>query len=541
MKLESGTIIGGRYRVVRQIGQGGMGEVYAAEDMKLHGKLRALKVTSSAVGREQDRSAEEAAILMRLNHPHLPLIIDYFSSMEGDVDCGFGCEIMVMDFIDGMTLQAYSAASNGVLESAEAIIAIGVQLCEALRYLHVQQPPIIHRDLKPTNVMIDSTGFVRLIDFGIAREFKAGKRQDTVMLGTPGFSAPEQEGDNQSDARTDVYGLGALLYYLLTGGRKYDAQLGVRAPSTTISPIPSELTAVLNRMLDERPACRFGSMAEAKRALETCLKEPSDRLIGGSLAKPGITSDRNLKRKRSIMVASFSPGAGATFVTITLAHLLDQKGLSCAAIEYPELEPEWHALLYERQQPRQSSHSFTAQPWPGKYRSVLSKSRRLQWYALEPDPKPDEAEAWLKYRFMLDGLACPVIITDVSSHWTTPELELQLTQCDRLILVVDPYVAKWTTQRLAAVDRIQYERRKANRPTYLIANKDVPFRRRSEWLSMLANRPICSVPSLPPEQWADLLWSGEWATSHKAWQPMLGRAFQPLLRELAALWSHDSE
>ena len=208
--FESGTLIGGRYRIHGLIGRGGMGEVYAAEDLRLQGKIRALKANRSSVGTGL-RSAEEAGLLMRLNHPHLPLIVDYFPPSGSET-----VELVVMDYIDGITLQAYMEQHGGIVPTPR-VIEIGMQLAEALRYLHGQQPAIIHRDLKPTNVMIDRSGFVRLIDFGIAREFKPGQVKDTVTLGTPGFAAPEQEGDRQSDARTDVFGLGALLHYLLAG------------------------------------------------------------------------------------------------------------------------------------------------------------------------------------------------------------------------------------------------------------------------------------------------------------------------------------
>ncbi|WP_165822399.1 serine/threonine protein kinase [Paenibacillus montanisoli] len=524
---EAGAVIGGRYRVVRQLGQGGMGVVYAAEDMRLHGKLRALKVTSALAGRSgTGHSVEEAAILMRLNHPHLPLIIDYLTSAEGN-----GCEVMVMDFIDGMTLQAYLTACSGIIGASEAI-AIGIQLCDALQYLHAQQPPIIHRDLKPTNVMIDHTGFVRLIDFGIAREFKPGKPQDTVMLGTPGFSAPEQAGEGQSDARTDVFGLGSLLYYLMAGGRKLDSKAGNVYP-TMLPHFGTELASVINRMADVRPSCRYGSMEEAKKALESCLTGPSAPSIRNH-AKPGLAN----KRKRSVMVASLAPGAGATFVAITLAHLLDRQGFECAAIEHPELEPEWQALLYSLDQ-EQRFHSTVQQAWPGKYRTMPSVSRRLHWHMLEPSPEPDDAEALLKFRFMLEGVSFPITITDVSSKWMASEHELQLTQCDVLLFVVDPFVSKWTTQRLRAVERVCFERMKANRVTHWIANKDFSFRERSEWLSMLPVKPICSVPLLPPEQWADQLWSGKWATTHKAWLPMLERAFKPIVLEIAVPQPQD--
>ena len=90
-----------------------------------------------------------------------------------------------------------------------------IQLCEALDYLHSRQPPIIFRDMKPSNVMVTNTGLVKLIDFGIARTYKVGKKRDTVAMGSENYAAPEQWGKGQTDARSDVYALGATMYHLL--------------------------------------------------------------------------------------------------------------------------------------------------------------------------------------------------------------------------------------------------------------------------------------------------------------------------------------
>ncbi|SDX77663.1 serine/threonine-protein kinase [Paenibacillus sp. CF384] len=528
--LKDGIMIGGRYRIVGLIGRGGMGEVYAAEDLRLHGKLRALKVASiHKLGGV--KGAEEAELLMRLNHPHLPLIVDYFPRVE-ELDC----EVVVMDYIDGNTLQAYLASRGGDIRFTD-ILEIGSQLCEALHYLHSQHPPIIHRDLKPTNVMIDRGGFVRLIDFGIAREYKRGKAQDTVMLGTPGFAAPEQEGEYQSDARTDVFGLGALLYYMLSGGNRYITKEGPapRRLHTLPHDLPIKLTEVIYRMLDPNPVCRYSSMMEAKHALEACLgNEPA---ASHHISGPTVPIPSN--RRRTIMVASLSPGAGATFTTITLAHLLEQRGILCTAIEHPVVEPEWHALLYTPEvQKRLQSKS--QQAWLSKYRSFHSPSQHTKWHALEPDSRyAADAEPTLKYRLLSESTNSSVILTDISSKWTNAsELTLELTQSDALLFVVDPSPFKWTPQRLQEAERICFERSKAGLRTYWVANKDMTFRNRSEWLAAIPEKPACSVPMLPADQLAELLWSGKWATSHKNWLSLLERAFQPILQEIVPLSRH---
>ncbi|SEM84315.1 serine/threonine-protein kinase [Paenibacillus sp. OV219] len=515
---EPGVIIGGRYRVIGRIGRGGMGEVYAAEDIRLQGKLRAVKMSLANVDHVSS-SAEEAGLLMRLNHPHLPLIIDYFPPDQ------HGHELLVMDYIDGMTLQAYMAEHEGIIPAARAA-DIGIQLADALHYLHTRNPAIIHRDLKPTNVMIDRSGFVRLIDFGIAREYKPGKEQDTVQLGTPGFAAPEQEGEQQSDVRTDVFGLGALLYYLLSGGRKVAIDGDTpNSGSHQLSHVPRELAAVMNRMIDPNPSFRYSNVMEAQNALTKCFA-----------TLPVISDIRHEKtgssRKQSIIIASLSPGAGGTFIALTLAHLLQARQIPCAAIEHPELEPEWHALL--TQPAKQHTVALTVPMYRSFYSST---SRLLQWFVLEPAFLQSSLDSAMQYKLLNASISAPIQITDVSSKWTsqslrTSDLELELIQCDMLVFIVDPAVSKWTPHRMKAAERISYERDQAGKETYWLANKTMKFRYRSEWISAIPKKPLCEIPMLPAEEWVQQQWSGSWATANRSWLPQLERALNPLIARI---------
>lgn len=547
--FENGAVVGDRYRIQGLIGQGGMGEVYAAEDLRLQGKIRALKASRASAGCGL-RTAEEAGLLMELNHPHVPLIVDYYPADERD-----GYEIMVMDYIDGLTLQSYLEQQGGLVPAAKAV-EIGLQLAEALRYLHGRQPPIIHRDLKPTNVMIDRSGFVRLIDFGIARVYKPGQEMDTARLGTPGFAAPEQEGERQSDERTDIYGLGALLYYLLTGGGRIDSNAGAsghglhasKGMQALLGGMPA-IAAAIFKMTDPDPASRYGSMEEVSRALGDGLQGAAATAAGsaasafdgpsrgmaapatGSLAR--LMSHRN--RQRSVIVASLSPGAGGTFIAITLAHLLGQmNGATVAAVEHPALEPEWHALLpltgrdgYSDSQPEADN----------RYAKLTASSGGPEWYRLEPSVHSaagQSAELQLKHRMMLQAIRASVVVTDVSGRWLSPEMEKQLATCDCLLFVVDPFPSKWTIERLAAAGRICGERGGGGRTTHWIANKDGKFGARAEWLAAMPAKPSCSVPLLPAREWADEMWRGRWATANKRWRSQLERALAPVLGSLAA-------
>ncbi|BBH19901.1 hypothetical protein Back11_12460 [Paenibacillus baekrokdamisoli] len=511
---DNGTIIGERYRIVGLIGQGGMGEVYAVEDLRLQGKLRALKVNRGTV-KDGVYSAEEAGLLMRLNHPHLPLITDYFSANEA------GHEILIMDYIDGLTLKSHLSENGGVMQLS-AVLEIGIQLCDALGYLHAQHPPIIHRDLKPTNVMMERSGFVRLIDFGIARRYKRGQSQDTVSLGTPGFAAPEQEGQQQSDARTDVFGLGALLYYLLSGGSL--RMNSAAAPTRLLPHLPAPFNAVLARMVDPLPEFRYSSMEETKLALANCLVQ----FQGYSAAL--AASAPMAKKQQRIVVASLSAGSGATFVSITLLHLLGLRGIDCAGVEHPELEPEWNALLNLSEQASAESR----RPLDSRYRRSALPTLPITWHALHPFHSRDDAEQALKYRLMMDSLQQSIVVTDLSSKWTSKEVENEVLQADVLLFVVDPFPAKWSLQRMKAVQSICFERNKHHRSTLWIANKDQRFQTRVEWLAMIPAKPILTIPMLPSEEWVDQMWEGKWATAHKRWLPTLERAFQPIFDKVFA-------
>ncbi|MCB0057826.1 MAG: protein kinase, partial [Caldilineaceae bacterium] len=180
--------IGGRYLVVRRLGQGGMGAVYLVSDQRLAGKQYALKeMSDQAIADPVERQAaleafqQEAAMLAALNHANLPQVTDYFT--DG------GNQYLVMEFVQGQTLEKKLEVTRGPLP--EPIVRrYAEQLCDVLVYLHGQHPPIIFRDLKPANIMVlPGDKQIKLIDFGIARHFKPGKRKDTQAMGTPGYAA----------------------------------------------------------------------------------------------------------------------------------------------------------------------------------------------------------------------------------------------------------------------------------------------------------------------------------------------------------------
>src|SRR6266700_3284006 len=206
-----------RYRVLVPVGQGGFGAVYKVEDTWSGNRLLAMKEINLSVLTTQEALEatnafnREVSLLSNLTHPNLPRIYDHFTDREH--------WYLVMDFIEGETLEQYlDRKLNGCLPLAE-VLAIGIQLCTVLNYLHTREPAIIFRDLKPANVMRTPSGHLYLIDFGIARHFKPGQTADTIALGSPGYAAREQysKAQTQTTPRSDIYSLGATLHQLLTG------------------------------------------------------------------------------------------------------------------------------------------------------------------------------------------------------------------------------------------------------------------------------------------------------------------------------------
>lgn len=203
--LNPGQILDSKYEIIKVLGQGGMGVVYLCKNNRL-GNLWAIKEVNSQWRNQVDFLAEPN-ILKNLSHIGIIRIIDIFYENDN--------LYIVEDYIEGKTLREFIDA-NGSL-SSELVKHISLQLCSILDYLHSLNPPIVYRDLKPSNIMITPSNKVVLIDFGIARIYKEGQEGDTVILGSKGYIAPEQLVNVQSNAQTDIYSLGATMYYMITG------------------------------------------------------------------------------------------------------------------------------------------------------------------------------------------------------------------------------------------------------------------------------------------------------------------------------------
>ena len=208
MPLETGQVLHERYRIEARLGQGGMGAVYRAWDNNLNIPV-AVKENLDGSPEAQKQFNREAHLLARLVHLNLPRVIDtFFVPGQG--------QYLVMDYVDGEDLQAM-LQRLGTLPEDRVLVWVS-QICDALNYLHRQPSPVIHRDIKPANIKIRPDGRAMLVDFGIAKVYDPHLATTIgARAVTPGYSPPEQYGGGATDARSDIYALGATLYHLLTG------------------------------------------------------------------------------------------------------------------------------------------------------------------------------------------------------------------------------------------------------------------------------------------------------------------------------------
>ena len=260
--LQIGSLIDGKYRILSKVGQGGMSVVYLAINEKANKNWAVKEVRKDGIKDFEivkQGLVAETDILKKLKHPNLPSIVDVIDS-----DDSF---IIIMDYIEGNSLN--KALDEYGAQPQEYVIDWAKQLTDVLGYLHTRTPAIIYRDMKPANVMLKPDGNVTLIDFGTAREFKEKNLADTVCLGTIGYAAPEQFGGmGQTDARTDIYCLGATLYHLVTGMNPCEPPYEIK-PIRQINPSLSEgLERIILKCTQRDPNDRYQSAAELMYALE---------------------------------------------------------------------------------------------------------------------------------------------------------------------------------------------------------------------------------------------------------------------------------
>jgi serine/threonine-protein kinase len=291
--LQPETVLRDRYRILAAVGQGGMGAVYRAEDMRLEGRLCAIKEVQPDLGTDepalrqaQEQFHREASILARLDHPNLPKVSDYFTENDR--------EYLVMDFVAGRDLReilADSKAEHHLLDERQ-VLKWAAQLCDALQYLHAQDPLVLHRDIKPSNIKVTPGGLVKLVDFGLVKLMATDDSRTVTVLqgrGTLAYTPLEQYGGDtgHTDVRSDIYALGATLFHLLTGQPPLDAKRRFLRPTDFQKPrdLNPQISARVERAIldaiamhpDDRPA----SVADLQEMLlsSSPLPDPLSSLV----------------------------------------------------------------------------------------------------------------------------------------------------------------------------------------------------------------------------------------------------------------------
>ena len=278
--LTPGTILQGRYRVVRQLARGGMGTVYEASDERLDAVV-ALKETSFDDEEMRRQFEREARLLARLEHPALPRVSDHFTEGDG--------QFLVMQYVGGEDLEAMRRRREGGSFPAPQVLAWADQLLDALDYLHTREPSVIHRDIKPQNMKLGERGQVILLDFGLAKGYASHTSPLTpaasVVGYTPAYAPLEQIQGAGTDARSDLYSLAATLYHLLTGVAppnalaRADAVLNglpdpLRPADELSAGVSHEVAAVLRQAMALRRDQRLSSAPAMRRALREADKTP---------------------------------------------------------------------------------------------------------------------------------------------------------------------------------------------------------------------------------------------------------------------------
>lgn len=266
--LKAGEVLRSRYKVRRIIGQGGMGSIYLADDLRLEGRLCALKEVETdrslppeLIRQAREQFLREATVLARLDHPNLPKVSDFFSIG--------GRDYLVMDYVPGKDLRTLmiEARQTGTFLDEVDILNWAGQLCDALNYLHSLEPPILHRDIKPSNLKITPSGLLKLVDFGLVKLLAPGEVTITVLQGqgTALYTPLEQYGGDSvhTTVQSDIYAFGSTLYHLLTNKAPADARerfLNAQSliPVRQINPAISARTEkavmwAMNLHPDERP------------------------------------------------------------------------------------------------------------------------------------------------------------------------------------------------------------------------------------------------------------------------------------------------
>jgi serine/threonine protein kinase len=355
--LTEGTVLQGRYRIVRELGQGGMGAVYEAVDQRLDTTV-ALKETFFAEEKLRKQFEREARLLARMHHPALPRVSDHFNEGEG--------QFLVMQYIAGEDLSVMLAARNAPFAESE-VARWADQLCDALDYLHTQDPQIIHRDIKPQNLKLTARGQIVLLDFGLAKgsvgQLTAVTTSASIFGFTPNYAPLEQVQGKGTDARSDIYALGATLYHLVTNVKPPDALSRASAivngqpdpllPAYEVRPeVDAGFANVLGKAMSQKRDDRFATASDMRRVLgggdyagsgeETLVTAGASAYA----AAPTVTSDKATRLVGDQTRRVTSPSLSSEAQTLVAGEATNVRTVTSgqAAVAPAVVRPNWKPI-----------------------------------------------------------------------------------------------------------------------------------------------------------------------------------------------------
>ncbi len=529
--LNIGDVLDNKYRVVSLLGKGGMGYVYLAENIKLGNKWAVKEVTVSK--NKKTGIQIESEILKRLNHRSLPRIVDLIEYKNN--------LYIVEDYFEGANLKEIIKTKGACKE--ENVLKWAVQLCDILHYLHSFKPnPIIYRDMKPGNIIIDKQNNVKLVDLGIAREYREENDSDTLYIGTRGYAAPEQyAGNQQTDERTDIYGLGATLYHALTG-------ISPNAPPYKLVPVRQvnkSLSAHIERIIikctQNDPALRYQSVRE--------LTEDLKRIgVNGCSNAPDRAPRYSGVVSKLVMMGSLSPRAGSSFLAANLAAVLASRNIPTAVIEFPINSPYLYDALFLRQK---ITDKFCS--WPHEIRKGNKIDRHscfteegITWIVTDPALQP--VKEWsddnmMQLLYLVKHI--PVVILDISCNWNHACLKILFSQADYVFLVIDPDPVLMDRMALKPDEDVDQEENpllefkiiqlltemnKKNGNINLIINKYSESIRCDQIYFPI--EPIVCFPFLDPAKVYKSLWDGEILYRNSEYKKIFQDKLQPVIEKI---------
>lgn len=494
-----------RYKIVSVLGKGGMGTVYLAEDLRLKGKRWAIKeIKIKESGYQQ--FIEEAKILISLEHPYLPKIIDYYQPSEE------GFCYLVMDYINGRTLKELFERQELSI-NYERIIKYSIQLCVLFDYLHnKQKKPVIYRDLKPSNIIIDEFDNIRLIDFGIARKYKVGKQTDTIQLGTVKFAAPEQFEEKQTDQRADIYSLGALMYYLLSNGKYY--YFTQKPLNHFRNDLSIQLLNIINKMLKKDPSDRYQNISNVKKELEELsndyleITEKIDiKTVEGRFGiKTSYKEEYTNFLTKEIIVANLSKRAGSTFITMNLAKCLSESNISTCVIELP-FEPYIFDYIGIDQKLNGNNTNLRCSNFYSFAHEIVQNKRikkekefidkDIIWMVADPREPRIAKDDWTynnMIKLLYNTRKVNVSIIDVGDNIEHQSIEGLIDGIDLILIIVDPI----PSEILLNIERLKrlLEAKKSGVMIQFIINNWTDNIDKKGLIDVIGSEPIAYIPNI---------------------------------------------